>query len=77
MKLLTEYLDRAINLERLASDEPDSSFKAQLLTQAAAYRWRLDVPKNTACRLQVRPKFQTKLPSFKPRFAGAPSTSCG
>jgi hypothetical protein len=38
MKLLTEYLDRAINLERLAADEPDSKFKAELLNQAAAYR---------------------------------------
>jgi hypothetical protein len=38
MKLLTEYLDRAVNLERLAANEPDSRFKAELLNQAAAYR---------------------------------------
>jgi hypothetical protein len=38
MKLLTEYLDRALNLERLAADEQDSKFKAELLNQAAAYR---------------------------------------
>lgn len=38
MKLLTEYLDRAINLERLAASEPDSKFKTELLNQAAAYR---------------------------------------
>jgi hypothetical protein len=38
MKLLTEYLDRAINLERLAASEQDSTFKTQLLDQAAAYR---------------------------------------
>ena len=38
MKLLTEYLDRAISLERMAEDEPDSTFKTQLLDQAAAYR---------------------------------------
>lgn len=36
MKLLTEYLERAVNLERLAYDEQDLTFKAQL--QAAAYR---------------------------------------
>jgi hypothetical protein len=38
MKLLAEYLERAVGLERLAADEPDSTFKNQLLTQAAAYR---------------------------------------
>jgi hypothetical protein len=38
LKLLTEYLDRAISLERLAAGEQDSTFRAQLLDQAAAYR---------------------------------------
>jgi hypothetical protein len=38
MKLLTEYLERAISLERLAASEQDSKFKTQLLDQAAAYR---------------------------------------
>ena len=38
MKLLTEYLDRAVSLERLAAGERESTFKAQLLNQAAAYR---------------------------------------
>ena len=38
MKLLTEYLERAVTLERLAEGEQDERFKAQLLTQAAAYR---------------------------------------
>ncbi len=38
LKLLTEYLERAVALERLAVDETDAVFKAQLLTQAAAYR---------------------------------------
>jgi hypothetical protein len=38
MKLLTKYLERAINLERLAASEQDSTFKTQLLDQAAAYR---------------------------------------
>jgi hypothetical protein len=38
MKLLTEYLERAINLESLAADEADSGFKSQLLDQAEAYR---------------------------------------
>jgi hypothetical protein len=38
MQQLTEYLDRAINLERLAASERDSKFKTELLNQAAAYR---------------------------------------
>lgn len=38
MKLLTEYLERAVSLECLADEEPDSTFKTQLLDQAAAYR---------------------------------------
>lgn len=38
MKLLTEYLERAIQLEELAANEPDSNFKDQLLNQAQAYR---------------------------------------
>jgi hypothetical protein len=38
MKLLTEYLERAVSLERMAADEPDSTFRTQLLGQAAAYR---------------------------------------
>jgi hypothetical protein len=38
MKLLTEYLERAVNLEHLAEGEQDENFKTQLLNQAAAYR---------------------------------------
>ncbi len=38
MKQLTDYLDRAIALERMAADEPDSTFKSRILDQAAAYR---------------------------------------
>jgi hypothetical protein len=37
-KMDTEYLERAITLERLAADEQDSKFKTELLNQAAAYR---------------------------------------
>jgi hypothetical protein len=38
VKLLTEYLERAIQLEAMAANEPDSAFKEQLLDQAQAYR---------------------------------------
>jgi len=38
VKQLTEYLERAVQLEELAAKEPDSTFKDQLLSQAQAYR---------------------------------------
>lgn len=38
MKLVTEYLERAVQLEALARDEKDEHFKASLLSQADAYR---------------------------------------
>lgn len=38
MKLLAEYLERAVTLEKLAVGEQDTAFKARLLEQAAAYR---------------------------------------
>jgi hypothetical protein len=38
VKLLTEYLERAVQLENLAAGETDLQLKDQLLNQAAAYR---------------------------------------
>lgn len=38
MKLLVEYLERAVQLERLAASERDAKFKEQLCAQAQAYR---------------------------------------
>jgi hypothetical protein len=38
MKMLTEYLERALEFEQLAASEEDKPFKAQLLQQAASYR---------------------------------------
>lgn len=38
MKQLTEYLERAVQMEALAADEPDHQFRTQLLNQAQAYR---------------------------------------
>lgn len=38
MKLLTEYLERAVQFEALAANEADSAFKAELLKQAREYR---------------------------------------
>jgi hypothetical protein len=36
--LLTEYLERAVQLENLAASEPDAAFRKQLLDQARSYR---------------------------------------
>jgi len=38
MRLLTEYLERAVQLEGLAANEPNQKFGAELLKQARAYR---------------------------------------
>jgi hypothetical protein len=38
VKLLTEYIERALQLEALADGETDLRFKAELLKQAASYR---------------------------------------
>jgi hypothetical protein len=40
VKLLTEYIERALQLEALADGETDLGFKAELLKQAASYRKR-------------------------------------
>jgi hypothetical protein len=34
MKMLNEYLERAVSLEQLAAEEQDSTFKDHLLKQA-------------------------------------------
>jgi hypothetical protein len=38
MKMLTEYLERALEFEQLAASEENEGFKEQLLKQAASYR---------------------------------------
>ncbi len=38
MKLLTQYLERAVQIEGLAANEPDLKFREELLKQAKAYR---------------------------------------
>ena len=38
MKMLIEYLDRAVEFEKMAASEDNEAFKAQLLKQAADYR---------------------------------------
>ena len=65
MKMLLEYLDRAVALEQLSATEPNDVFKAELLKQASAYRElaRLSAPRNTGCGhrgADVRPDFGWK-----------------
>ena len=38
MKMIAEYLENALNFERLAAAEKDPELKASLLKQAEAYR---------------------------------------
>lgn len=38
MKMLTEYLERAVEFEQHAASEQNEAFKVALLEQAAAYR---------------------------------------
>jgi hypothetical protein len=38
MKMLTEYLERAVEFENLAAIEENPAFKSELLKQAADYR---------------------------------------
>jgi len=38
VKLLMQYLERALQLEKPAQSEQDTAFKGQLLDQARAYR---------------------------------------
>ena len=38
MKMIAEYLEHALQFERLAAEEPNPDLRAQLEKQAAAYR---------------------------------------
>jgi hypothetical protein len=50
MKMVAEYLEKAIDFERLASLEREPAIKASLLEQAAAYR---DLARERAARLGI------------------------
>jgi hypothetical protein len=38
VKMIAEYLEHALQFERLAAEEPNPDLKAELAKQAAAYR---------------------------------------
>jgi hypothetical protein len=38
MKMIAEYLEKAINFERMAAEEKDAKLKAELEAQATAYK---------------------------------------
>jgi hypothetical protein len=52
MKMIAEYLEHAIQFEKLAEAETDEKLKASLLDQARAYRKLAD---EKATRLNLRP----------------------
>jgi len=56
MKMLAEYLEKAIYFEKLAAEEKDAKLKADFENQAAAYRklavnrakeYKLDLPRQS------------------------------
>lgn len=53
MKMLAEYLEKAIAFERMAADEKDARLKADLETQAVAYR-RLAVQRAKQYKLDLQ-----------------------
>jgi hypothetical protein len=55
MKMLAEYLEKAIAFERMAADEKDAKLKADLEKQAAAYR-KLAVQRAKQYKLDVPPQ---------------------
>ena len=55
MKMLAEYLEKAIAFERMAGDEKDAKLKADLEKQAAAYR-KLAVQRAKQYELDVSPQ---------------------
>jgi hypothetical protein len=42
MKMLSEYLENAVQFEQMAADEKDPKLKAEFVRQAASYRKRAE-----------------------------------
>jgi hypothetical protein len=55
MKMLAEYLERAIEFERMATDEKGAKLRADLEKQAAAYR-KLAVRRAKQYKLDLSPQ---------------------
>jgi len=55
MKMLAEYLEKAITFERMAVDEKDAKLKADLEKQAVAYR-KLAVQRAKQYKLDLPPQ---------------------
>jgi hypothetical protein len=58
MKLLTEYIERALQFERLAAEKTNPEIKAQFEGQAAAYRKRVV---ERAAKYGLRPPSEPEL----------------
>jgi hypothetical protein len=53
MKMIAEYLEKAIHFERMADQESDAKLKAELLAQAKSYKnWPRTAPTWKACRFR-------------------------
>ena len=52
MKMIAEYLEHALQFERMAADESDPALKESLAQQAAAYR---KLAAERAARLKLPP----------------------
>jgi hypothetical protein len=78
VKLLTEYLERAVQLENLAAGETDLQFQGQLLKQAAGYRKLAAKRAREGSRLQVHLKQSEGLCAAGRYFLPEPTLSdCG
>ena len=55
--MVASYLEKAIDLEIMAADEPDPKLKASLLQIVAAYR---KLAHERAARLKAQPSLQSK-----------------
>jgi hypothetical protein len=65
MKLLTQYLERALKFESLAAAETDQKLKADLERQASAYRKLPQIAlQSWGCRNRARRPFQMPNTSF-------------
>ena len=72
MMTIDEYLERAVEFERLAAPETDPKLKSRLLEQAQAYR-RLAAAR--AMRLEVTPHQLDRTQADQPAGAGANPTA--
>jgi hypothetical protein len=65
MKMIPEYLEHAIQFERMAAEATDATLKARMLEQAKAYR-RLAEERAKRLKISLPPGQQIKLRGSSP-----------